>query len=99
MPDEMAEWRAIITRYSLNILADYATWIGVIQFLNAQNVPIPPQLAEVSYETANRLTGIPPLGALWGRCGRQFALNTLLPMGYPPYAPIPLQRFPPSGSP
>ena len=41
MPDNSAERRTIITRYSLNLLADYATWDLAIHFIIAQRVDSP----------------------------------------------------------
>ena len=60
MPLELAEWRTILTRYSLNSLADRATWVLVLQFLISHNFPTPGGLAEATLTGVN-LIAFPPL--------------------------------------
>ena len=53
MPAPLVEWRTLLTKYSLNQIADYATWTLVIQFLATLNFPTPASLAEMTLEGVN----------------------------------------------
>ena len=64
MPDDLAEWRTIITRYSLNLLADYATWTLVIHCLIPQNLPTPVSLSATKLDAVNCITAVSPYGEL-----------------------------------
>ena len=77
MPDEFAEWRTLLTRYSLNLLADYATWTGVLGFLLKNKIDTPAQFAELSLQLMNDLAKISPyeelIGPLWQAVRLEFA--------------------------
>ena len=64
MPDGLAEWRTILTRYSLNLLADYATWTPVINFLHEHRIATPVGFSELSPAEVNILIANSPFGEL-----------------------------------
>ena len=77
MPIELAEWRTILTKYSLNILADYATWTLVIQFLKGLNFPTPESFAEAKIENISPIVATSPycdlINAFWQALRIEFA--------------------------
>ena len=50
MPSLLAEWQSTLIKYSLNQIADLATWSTVISFLDSLNVKSPSTLAELTLE-------------------------------------------------
>ena len=77
MPDNLADWRTILTRYSLNLLADYATWTLVIHFVIAHRVDIPGAFSEIRQGGADPLSASSPYGelvrSLWKAVKLEFA--------------------------
>ena len=77
MPTHLTEWRTILTRYSLNQLADYSTWTLVIQFVIEQRIAGPGTLAEVNLAGIESLSISSPYGelirALWQAVKLEFA--------------------------
>ena len=69
MPEEFTEWRTLLTRYSLNLLADYATWAEVIAFITRSKIASPSQFSELSLQETNEMSNISPynelIGPLW----------------------------------
>ena len=85
MPDECADWRTLLTRYSLNLLADYATWTGVLQFLISQEITTTAQFAELSLESPNETTAISPYGELVGPLWQAVRLEFASSKGVTPF--------------
>ena len=77
MPDHLAGWRTILTRYSLNLLADYSTWALVIEFLLTQKVKTPVGFSEFNLEELENVTASSPycelVRSLWQAVRLDFA--------------------------
>lgn len=64
MPLQLTERRAILTRYSLNMLADFQTWTIALQSIGNQDIPTPVCFSELSLEEIQNATSTSQYGEL-----------------------------------
>ena len=94
MPVEMVEWRTILTKYSLNLLADYNTWILVIHSLSVSNLPTPAGVAELTVSMVTQITAISPYADLIHSLWQAVRIEYGSAKGLTPHnAPISLGKF------
>ena len=77
MPVEYTEWETILTKYSLNLQADFSTWTSVIHLLNTLQQPTPAGLSELTLDGITGLTEASPyqelICPLWQAVRYEFA--------------------------
>ena len=64
LPNKLTEWITLIAKYSLNTLADYATWVPSLQFLEDNKITNPVSLSNISLVSFNEIADGSPFADL-----------------------------------